>query len=92
MARDPTRPDLVPVRRVTRERERDVDVSLVKAERSITAGIFEALARLRVRMDRADAYMRERDAEREHENLLDTTLDHAIERARDRARNRWRMN
>jgi hypothetical protein len=74
------------------ETRRNADAALVQAERSITAGIFEALARLRVRMDRADAFMRERDQERANENLLDRTLNNVVERARDRARTRWKMN
>jgi hypothetical protein len=73
------------------EIRRNAEVALVQAERKITS-IGEALARLRVRMDRADEFYRARDAERANENLLDRTLDHAIERARDRARIRWKLN
>jgi hypothetical protein len=74
------------------EKRCNADLVLAQTERSIISGIGEALARLRVRMDRADAYYRQRDAERANENLLDRTLEHVVERARDRARTRWRMH
>jgi hypothetical protein len=74
------------------ETRRNADLALAQAERSITASIGEALARLRRRMDAADEFMRRRDAEREHENPFDRTLDNVVERARDRALHRWKMH
>jgi hypothetical protein len=86
MARVPTRTD------DETEARRSADLTLAQAERSIISGLGEVLARLRVRMDRADAYYRRRDEERANENLLDRTLDNVVERARDRALHRWKLH
>ena len=73
---DETRPDPSPVRR--EDAEGTVD-SLAQIERRIVQSIGDALARLRARMDAAEAYAAARDAEPQRLS------------ARERAERAWRM-
>jgi hypothetical protein len=74
---DETRPDPSPVRRD--DTQGNVDDSLNAIERRIVRSIGDALARLRARMDAAEAYAAARDAEPQRLS------------ARERAERAWRM-
>jgi hypothetical protein len=75
MANDPTPPEKA-------QRYTDRDLALI--ERSLVQAIGRDLARLRVRLDQAEAYAEQRARERAQERDVPSALD--------RAATRWHLN